>query len=44
MWEVSSSLIVKVLQKSEPEVMAEEVYGIGCWLPFPLVISLLALV
>ena len=28
LWEVSSSLIVKVLQKSEPEVMAEEVYGV----------------
>lgn len=38
LWEVSSSPIVKMLWKSEPEVMAEEVSGgeaLGCWLPFP---------
>lgn len=29
LWEVSSSLRVKVLWKSEPEVMAEEVSGVG---------------
>lgn len=31
LWEVSSSLIVKVLWKSEPEVMAEEVSGVRSW-------------
>lgn len=46
LWEVSSSLIMKVLWKSEPEVMAEEASGVrsldvGC--PSP-VISFLALV
>ena len=38
LWEVSSSLIVKVLWKLEPEVMAEEVSGVrsldaGCASP-----------
>lgn len=44
-WEVSSSPIVKVLWKSEPEVMAEEVLVRGAWmLTALLVISLLALI
>lgn len=42
LWEVSSSLIVKVLWKSEPEVMAEEASGVrsldvGCPSPSYLV-------
>lgn len=47
LWEVLSTLIVKVLWKSEPEVMAEGVSGvrssIRCELSFPRQ-SLLALV
>lgn len=44
LWEVLSTLIVKVLWKSEPEVMAEEVSGvrssIRCELSFPESVSL----
>lgn len=45
-WEVSSSPIVKVLWKSEPEVMAEEVLVRGAWMltALPLVTCLLALI
>lgn len=45
-WEVSSSPIVKVLWKSEPEVMAEEVLVRGAWMltALSLVTCLLALI
>ena len=47
LWEISSSLIVKVLWKSEPEVMAEEVSSVKEFkmlTALALLMSLLALV